>query len=169
MMLLLVAALALASTGADKSSQSVGPFRYLVGTWHVVSVDPAGGDDLRVCYSVEPFVGEKWISGVATSKTPGFGSKDVWGFDGASGELFRTIFDASGTYAVVRSPGWKGDTMMLEGDARSGKVTMRVRETIRRLSENEFRATWETRRGGKWSVYAIETATRAPDRKCSPS
>jgi hypothetical protein len=168
-MLLFVAALALASTGAHKSSQSVEPFHYLVGTWRVVSVDPVGGDDLRVCYSIQPFVGEKWVSGVATSKTPGFGSKDVWGLDGASGELFRTIFDASGTYAVVRSPGWKGDTLILNGDARSGAGMMRVRETIRRLSQNEFRATWEALRGGKWSVYAIETATRAPDGKCSPS
>jgi hypothetical protein len=168
-MLLIAAALALASTGADKSNQSAGFFRYLVGTWHVLSVDPAGGEDLRVCYSIQPFVGQKWISGVATSATPSFGSKDVWGLDGASGEVFRTIFDASGTYAVVRSPGWKGDTMMLSGDARSSGGTMRVRETIRKLSKNEFRATWEALRHGKWSVYAIETATRARNGKCSSS
>jgi hypothetical protein len=169
MMLMIVAALALAGADAEKPSQSVELFRYLVGTWRVVSVDPAGGEDLRVCYSIQPFVGEKWISGVATSKTPGFGSKDIWGVDGPSGDLFRTIFDASGTYAVVRSPAWKGDTMILNGTARSGRGTMRVREKIRRLSENEFRATWEALRGGKWSVYAIETATRAPDGKCSSS
>ena len=168
-MLLFAAALALAGSGADKSSGSVELFRYLVGTWDVVSVDPGGGEDLRVCYSIRPFVGEKWISGVATSNTPGFGSKDVWGVDGASGELFRTIFDASGTYAVVRSPGWNGDTMMLNGEARSGGGTMRVRETIRRLSDNEFKATWESLRAGKWSVYAIETARRVAGGLCSPS
>ena len=168
-MLLFVAAFVLAGTAADKISQSIDHFRYLVGSWRVVSVHPAAGDDLHVCYRVEPFVGTKWILGVATSKTPGFELKDVWGVDGASGELFRSIFDASGTYAVVRSPGWKGDSMILNGDARSDRGAIPVRETIRRLSENEFRATWEALRGGKWSVYAIETATRAPDGKCSPS
>jgi hypothetical protein len=140
----------------------------LIGTWSVVSVDPAGGDDLRVCYSVQPFVGA-WIAGVATSKTSDFGSKDVWGIDRASGDLFRTIFDASGTYAVVRSPGWKGDTLVLDGTARSDGGTIRVRETIHQVSKNEFRATWEALRGGKWSAYAIETATRVPDGNCSPS
>jgi hypothetical protein len=169
MTVLLVTALALVSADPGKHSQSLEPLRYLVGTWHVVSVDAGGGEDLHVCYSVQPFVGEKWISGVAKSKTPGFGSKDVWGFDSASGELFRTIFDASGTYAVVRSAGWKGGTMTLNGDARSSGGTMPVRETIVRLSDNQFRATWEAQRGGKWAVYAVETATRTPDGKCSPS
>lgn len=168
-MFLIAAAIALATSGVDEPGGSGEPLRYLVGTWRVVSVDPAGGDDLHVCYSVQPFVGETWISGVATSVMPGFASKDVWGFDGASGELIRTIFDTSGTYAVVRSPGWKGDTLVLDGDARSAAGTIRVRETIRRLSENEFKATWEALRGGKWSSYAIETATRVLSGKCGTS
>ena len=119
--------------------------------------------------SIQPFVGDKWLSGVATAKANSVQSKDVWGRDNASGELFRTIFDASGTYAVVRSPGWAGETLVLNGDARSSGGTMRVRETIRRLTANEFKATWEALRGGKWSVYAIETATRVPNGKCSAS
>lgn len=168
-MLLIATALALAGSGVDYPGRSDEPLRYFVGTWRVVSVDPAGGDDLRVCYSVQPFVGEKWLSGVATSTTPDFGSRDVWGHDRASNELIRTIFDASGTYAVVRSAGWKGDTLVLDGNARSAGGTMRVRETIRRLSDNEFKATWEALRGGKWSAYAIETATRAINAKCNSS
>jgi len=149
--------------------QSVEPLSYFIGTWSVVSTDPGGGDELRVCYSIQPFVRHKWLSGVAISSTTGVGSKDVWGRDDASGELFRTIFDASGTYALVRSPGWKGETLVLEGDARSGGGTMQVRETIQRLSGNEFKATWEALRGGKWSVYAIESATRVANGKCSTS
>ena len=169
MMLLIAAALALTGSGIDEPSQSGEPLGYLIGTWHVVSVDPTGGDELAVCYSVQPFVSDKWISGVATSKTPGFGAKDVWGYDRASAELIRTIFDRSGTYAVVRSSGWKGDTLVLEGDAHSAGGTMRVRETIRRVNENEFKATWEALRGGNWSAYAIETAKRQLSGQCSAS
>ena len=168
-MLLISAAIALGSSGADARDPSVGSLRYFLGTWGVVSVDPDGGGDLRVCYSVQPFVGKEWISGVARSEKPDFGSKDVWGYVRASGELIRTIFDASGTYAIVRSPGWKGDTLALDGEAKSAGGVMQVRETIRRVSENEFRATWEARRGGKWSAYAIETATRVSKGKCSAS
>ena len=166
-MLLIVAALALA-IGSETAEQ---PSRlaFLIGTWRVLSVDPAGGENLHVCYSVKPFVGDKWISGSATSATPGFGSRDVWGEDRASGELVRIIFDTSGTYAVVRSPGWRGDTLVLEGDARSMRGPLRVRETIRRLSADRFRATWDALRHGKWSTYAIETATRARDGECRTS
>jgi hypothetical protein len=164
-MLLISTAIALASGTIDRPGRQF--LRYLVGSWRVVSVDPGGGDDLRVCYSVRPFVGDKWLSGVATSRTPGFGSKDVWGYDGASGELMRTVFDSSGTYAVVRSHGWKGQVLVLRGEAKSAGGTMQVRETIRRLSGNEFTATWEALRGGKWKPYAIERATRALDGKCS--
>ena len=168
-MLLIAAALALAGTGAKDIELSSTPLQYLVGTWRVISVDPAGGEKLDVCYSVSPFVGEKWISGVATSTTPGFGSKDVWGHDRASGELMRTIFESSGTYAIVRSPGWSGDMLVLEGDAKSAGGTMRVRETIKRLSKNEFKATWEALRNDKWSTYAVETAMRVKNGKCSAS
>lgn len=157
----------LISAGATVPSEE--PLRFLLGNWRVVSKDPAGGDDLHVCYSVQSFVGEKWLSGVATSKTPGFGSKDVWGYDRASGELMRTVFDASGTYAVVRSSGWAGDTLVLRGDARSAGGTLQVRETIRRLNENKFNATWEALRDGKWSPYAIETATRVNNDTCNAS
>ena len=168
-MLPIAAALALVSSDLGKPSHSDEPLRYFIGTWRVVSIDPAGGDDLHVCYSIQPFVGDKWVSGVAIATTPGFASKDVWGRDGASGELIRTIFDASGTYAVVRSPGWKGDTLVLDGEAKSAGGAIRVRETIRRVAANEFQATWEALRGGRWTAYAIETATRVLHGNCSGS
>src|SRR4029453_840207 len=101
MMLMILAAIALGSNGADARDAPVGSLRYFIGTWDVVSVDPAGDGGLRVCYSVQPFMGKEWISGVARSAKADFGSKDVWGYDRASGELIRVIFDASGTYAIV--------------------------------------------------------------------
>ena len=80
--------------------------------------------------------------------------------DPTTGEIMRIVFDGSGTYAVVRSPGWTDGRLVLEGDARSAGGTVRVRETIRTVSENEFTATWEALRNGSWSAYSIERATR---------
>lgn len=161
---------ALAVAVAQMGPAPQGDFlKYLVGTWRVLSVDPSGGEDLHVCYSVRPFVGQKWISGVATSATRDFGSKDVWGYDGASRQLMRTVFDVSGTHAVVRSTGSESDVLVLEGDATSPGGSMRVRETIRSLSKNKFEARWEALRGGTWSTYALETATRVPSAKCRVS
>jgi len=49
---------------------------------------------------------------------------------------------------------------MLEGEARSKGGTVRVRETISRLSPQRFEAVWEAYRNGAWSAYAVESVTR---------
>jgi hypothetical protein len=133
---------------------------FLLGGWDVVATTPGTAESAKVSYDVRPFVGTTWLSGQGRSEALGLDSRDVWGRDAASGELMRIIFDGSGTYAVVRSSGWQGDKLVLEGDARSASGVVRVRETIRRLNDNEFVATWEAYRNGGWSAYSIERATR---------
>jgi hypothetical protein len=62
--------------------------------------------------------------------------------------------------ATVRSQGWTGEKLVLEGEARSKGGTVRVRETISRVSPQHFEALWEAYRNGAWSAYAIESVTR---------
>lgn len=133
---------------------------YFVGGWDISATNPADGTSERFSYEVGPLVGSAWISGRGRSEDMRQQSSDVWGRDGASGELMRIIFDASGTYAIVRSPGWQGARLVLEGDARSASGVVRVRETIERLGDNSFTATWEAYRNGAWSVYSVERVTR---------
>lgn len=142
---------------------------YLVGRWEITATDPKTGTTSRIIYSVQPFVRDTWISGAGKSEELGFESKDIWGKDPVSGEVIRTIFDSSGTYAVVRSPGWKNGTLVLEGDARLANGAVRVRETIRRINADEFEATWEAHRNGAWSAYSIERATRLPGKNSGGS
>ena len=132
---------------------------YFVGAWDIVATDPQG-TSARFSYEVRPFVGTGWLSGHGRSDPPGEESRDVWGRDEASGELMRIIFDAGGTYAIVRSPGWQGQRLVLEGDARSAGGVVRVRETITRLTADSFLATWEAYRQGAWSAYSVERVTR---------
>ena len=152
------AALTLALIAPDVPTRE--QLRPLAGTWQVVSVAPGGSERLEVCYRVEPVLGGRFLAGHATAAAPDFGSRDMWGLDEASGEVIRSIFDISGTHAVVRSKGWQGGTLVLEGDARSKNGSLRVRETNKRVSDSEFTATWEAWRGGKWQAYALETARR---------
>lgn len=133
---------------------------YFVGRWDISATDPGNGSTERFSYEVRPLVGSAWISGRGRSEELGSESSDVWGRDAASGELMRIIFDGSGTYAIVRSTGWQGERLVLEGDARSSGGVVRVRETITRLGENSFTATWEAYRNGAWSPYSVEQATR---------
>jgi hypothetical protein len=132
---------------------------FLLGGWDIVATTPGSGESARFSYDVSPLLGT-WISGRARSDPPGEESKDVWGKDSASGELIRIIFAGGGTYAVVRSPGWQGGKLVLEGDARSPNGVVRVRETIERESDDRFLATWEAYRNGSWSAYSVERVTR---------
>jgi hypothetical protein len=142
---------------------------YFIGHWRVVAVEPTSGDELSVCYAVQPLVGQSWFAGVGKSEKPGVDARDVWGQDPLSGEVFRTVFDSSGTYALVKSPGWSGEKLVLEGDARSKGGTIRVRESIRREGPDNFTAVWDAWRDGKWQTYSIETAVRTPAGECRQS
>lgn len=134
--------------------------RYLIGAWDIVATTPGTGATARFSYEVSPLLGSAWISGWGRSEDLAEESRDVWGFDAASGELIRIIFDRGGTHAIVRSPGWEGTRLVLVGDARSAGGVVRVRETIERLGDDEFVATWEAYRNGAWSAYSIERVTR---------
>jgi hypothetical protein len=133
---------------------------YFLGDWNVASKDPASGEVLRVDYRIEAVPGGAWLAGASVSKDGSLSARDMWGHDPLTGEVIRVIFDGSGTFATVRSPGWAGDKLVLEGQARSKSGTVRVRETISRVSPQRFEAVWEAYRNGAWSAYAVETVTR---------
>jgi hypothetical protein len=151
--------LQLALTGA--ATAQTDDLRYFVGRWDVASKDPASGDVLRVEYSIEAARGGAWLAGSSVSKDGSVSARDMWGRDPLTGEVIRVIFDGGGAFATVRSPGWAGDKLVLEGEARSKGGTVRVRETISRISPQRFEAVWEAYRNGAWSAYAVETVTRA--------
>ena len=133
---------------------------YLVGTWAGEGRDPSSGETFSFVYRVEPEVGGAWITGYGESKDGGFRSRDIWGREPETGEIMRVIFNDSGGYATVRSPGWKGDTLVLEGESYGPNGSLRLRETITRIGPSEFRAVWEMLKEGEWVPYSIERVTR---------
>lgn len=148
--------LALAGAAAAQTQD----LAYFVGRWDVASTDPANGEVLQVDYTIEAAPGGAWLAGASRSRDGALNARDMWGRDPLSGEVIRVIFDGSGTFATVRSPGWSGDKLVLEGEARSTGGTVRVRETISRVSPQRFEAVWEAYRNGGWTTYAVETVTR---------
>ena len=133
---------------------------YMVGTWLGEGKDPSSGETFSFVYRVEPEVGGAWITGYGESKDAGFKSRDIWGREPKTGEIMRVIFNDGGGYATIRSPGWKGDTLVLEGESYGRTGSLRLRETITRISPTEFQAVWEAFRDGKWAPYSIERVTR---------
>jgi len=134
--------------------------QYFVGTWRAEAEDPATGESFSITYRVEPAVGGAWITGYGESSELGFRSQDMWGRDLRTGEIIRVIFDGGGGHAMVRSPGWKGDTLVLEGDSHGPNGPLRLRETITRTGPSEFHAVWEALREGAWKAYSVERVRR---------
>jgi hypothetical protein len=155
----MAAGLQLALAGA--ASAPAEDLRYFLGHWDVASKDPSSGEVLKVDYTIEAARGGAWLAGSSVSADGSVSARDMWGRDPLTGEVIRVVFDGSGTFATVRSSGWSGDKLVLEGEARSKGGVIRVRETISRLSPQRFEAVWEAYRSGAWSPYAIETVTRA--------
>jgi hypothetical protein len=133
---------------------------YLIGRWRVEAKDPGTGEVLTVDYRVEAAPGGAWLMGAGVADDGSLNARDVWGRDPLSGEIMRIVFDSSGAFGTIRSPGWRGDTLVLEGEVRSPGGVVRVRETITRLGPDQFRAVWERRHGGQWTPYSVETVTR---------
>lgn len=155
-------ALGIGMAFAGAASAQTQDLDYFVGRWDVASRDPGSGEVLQVEYTIERAPGGAWLAGTSTSKDHAINARDVWGRDPLTGEVIRVVFDGSGTFATVRSQGWTGEKLVLEGDARSKGGTVRVRETISRLSPQRFEAVWEAYRDGAWSAYAVESVTRRP-------
>lgn len=80
------------------------------------SKDPASGNSVEVDYSI---VAAPALARSSAAKDGSLNARDMWGRDPLTREIIRVVFDGSGTIATVRSSGWTGDKLVLEGDARS--------------------------------------------------
>ena len=134
--------------------------RYFVGTWLVSATDPSTSEVRRINYKVQPPIEGKWLSGSGESSDLSVRSRDTWGIDPASGDIVRFVFDSSGAYGIIRSRGWVGDRLILEGEAQSQGGPTKVRETITRSGPNRFDAVWEALKNGPWQAYSIEQVSR---------
>lgn len=133
---------------------------YFVGQWRAKLEDPGSGKKLELLYTVQPGVGGRWYVGRGMIASEGLEIHDLWGRDPVSGEIVRTIFDSTGVFGEVRSKGWEGEKLVLEGAASSAQGKIPVRETITRAGPDSFHAVWEAQQGGVWKAYSVEELER---------
>ena len=151
-----------ASARSKPSANAMVPkeLEYFVGTWLVSARDPSTDKVLSITYKVEPSIGGKWLAGSGESSDQSVRARDSWGIDPANGDVVRFVFDSSGAYGIIRSRGWLGDRLILEGEAQSQGGPTKVRETITRMGPDRFDAIWEAQKDGFWQAYSIEQVTR---------
>jgi hypothetical protein len=145
-------------------ASSISELAYFVGRWRAEARDPSSGKQFQLDYTVAPALRGAWLTGSGSSAELDLELHDLWGKDPVTGEIVRTIFDSARTLGTVRSRGWTGDVLVLEGTAATTSGSVTVRETIRRIGPDEFHAVWEARTGETWSPYSIETLRRQPPR-----
>jgi hypothetical protein len=145
-------------------ASSISELAYFVGRWRAEARDPSSGKQFQFDYTIEPALRGAWLIGTGFVAALDLEIHDLWGKDPVTGEIVRTIFDSARTSGTVRSRGWTGDTLILEGTATSTGGPATLRETIRRVGPDEFHAVWEARTSETWSPYSIETLRRQPPR-----
>jgi len=163
----LTACIRTARPPATNVSDRLADLAFFAGTWSATVEDPRNGERSTLTYRVEPVLDGEWLAGYGHSPELNLTVRDMWGRDPISREIFRTIFDSQGIYGVIRSAGWNGDVLVLEGEARTDEGAVAVRETITRTGPSAFRAVWEMRTGDTWVTYSIEELTRAAAPKSS--
>lgn len=133
---------------------------YFVGTWRAEAHNPSTGKRFELDYRVEPALRGRWYIGTGHAPALDLEIHDLWGKDPVSGEIVRMIFDSQQTVGTVRSLGWTGDELVLEGEAATRAGLLIVRETITRRGPDELHAVWEARIGQTWTTYSVETLRR---------
>jgi len=160
MRFLIVLLLGCASTKPVPTKGTLPELDYFVGTWRAEAKNPSTSKSFVLDYTVRPTLRGRWYAGSGTAAALDLDIYDLWGKDPMTGEIVRTIFDSEQTNGTVRSKGWTGDVLVLEGDAATSGGRITVRETIRKKGPDEFHAVWEAKSGETWSAYSVEILKR---------
>lgn len=68
--------------------------------------------------------------------------------------------DNMGSWAQNMSSGWKGDTVVYEGEGHMGGQTMKSRDTFTKSGAASMKHTWEMQMNGKWMPVGEETCNK---------
>lgn len=98
-------------------------------------------------------LGGFWQSGVikgSAPKMPPFEGRFHVTYDPGAKNFVMMWLDSMGMHARSTSSGWKGDTMVYEGDSHGMGQTIKTRDTFTKAGPAAMKHTWEMQMGGKW-------------------
>jgi hypothetical protein len=152
-------------TAEAAGSRKITELEFFIGSWVVQGqgVDFSGkAFKLNGHYSIERVLDGAWL----TTSGDFLGAKlqEYWGYDAANQEFLRIAFQSNGTFAVLRSAGWKDASLVWIGEVTGpdGHRTA-IRSTQTRKDDNEILVTWERRIDSTWKVYSSERVRRISD------
>lgn len=93
------------------------------------------------------------------SNQPPFEGRFHMTYDAGMKQFVMLWVDNMGGWAQTTSSGWKGDTMVYEGEGHMGGHTMKSRDTFTR-GDKSMKHAWAMQMDGKWVPAGEETCTK---------
>jgi hypothetical protein len=108
-------------------------------------------------------LGGFWQTGTikgTSPKMPPFEGRFHATYDPGAKAFVMLWVDNMGGWARSTSSGWKGDTMVYEGESHMAGQTIPGRDTFTRSGTGEMKHVWEMQTGGKWLTIGEETCKK---------
>ncbi len=142
---------------ATESSTTPAPsgLDYFKGTW---TVTLKSNPERPFRWAVREDLKGGWVVGVVEQNGERV-STDFWREDGTRIERFA--FTTGGLFVRIESPGWDSTRLIFTGVMSDKTGETKVRETITKVNDRQFRALWEMQDNqGRWVVFSDETCTK---------
>jgi hypothetical protein len=132
----------------------------LVGRWTMASL-PAGVTLVETC---EWFIGERHVVCQMRSRSPDWqrGALTVFSWDAGDSTYAMTAFGSGGQQSVARG-GARGDTLVFEGELRTGAAPRRTRVTVVPRADGFDLTEQEADGRGGWKAGGRVRYVRAPE------
>jgi hypothetical protein len=157
-----------AQQGPPKPAPEMSQLAYFEGTWSCSGKmfenpmgSPAGAmtSTAVVRKDLNGFFQTGTIKGTMP-KQPPFEGRFNETYDSATKQFVMLWVDNMGGWAQSASSGWRGDTIVYEGDTHIGGQTMKSRDTFTKSGPAAMTHSWEAQMNGKWMPIGEETCKK---------
>lgn len=155
-----------AQQGPPKPSVEMAQLSFMAGSWTCsgktfeTPMGPAG--PMTSTADIRQDLGGHFqsgtIKGTATGMPP-FEGRFHTTYDPGKKQFVMLWVDNMGGYAQTTSSGWKGDTMVYEGQGNMAGQTISSRDTFTKSAAG-MKHTWEIQVNGKWTPAGEETCQK---------
>jgi hypothetical protein len=150
-----------------KPAPELSQIAYFEGSWSCQGkmnespMGPAG--PMQSTADIKKDLGGFWQSGVIKGTMKGMPPMEGRfhaTYDPAAKQFVMLWVDNMGAWSQSTSSGWKGDTIVYEGESHMGAQKMRSRDTFTRSGPGSLKHSWELEIKGKWTALGEETCKK---------
>lgn len=161
------AAVGSAQQGPPKPAPEMAQIAYFEGSWacsgkmFASPMGPAG--DMKGSVEVRKDLDGHFQTGVVkgTSPTmPPFEGRFQATYDAGMKQFVMLWVDNMGGWSQTAASGWKGDSLVYEGDSHMAGQTMKSRDTFTKTGATAMKHLWEAEMNGKWMTLGEETCNK---------